>query len=1088
MIRVLATVLVFLLLSPMTASAAKGLARYKSGPIAISRDGAAVWVVNSDANSVTRIAAGPDTVVAEIPVGRTPKNLAIAPNGSEVWVTNHESNTVSIVSAATNTVVATLPTLLGPYGVVLSPNGTKAYVVNQVSDSLLTFDVATRTVIDRDPVGHRSRAIAITSDGSRIMVQQWIAEWGQMITSFLDENGGSLSAASLGLAGPVPQGDGGFAGCALGISVGPGDSILWVPDLDQNWDNGPIKYPGEGQLTLNSTMQAVVREVRISDRTEILEHSAGGRRRLNTAGANVQMPADIAFTADGAFAYIPCAFSNDVLKIATRTNPPSTLLEIPVGDYPNGIAISPTAERAYVSNAFSRNVMVLNTASDAVIDTITTTAETLAPNILNGMKLFFTSTGRMSTNARITCAGCHPDGYPDGFNWDFTQFGNGRRNTRSPRVLSTYAPLLSPGTWDEIQDGEWSIQGVHFGEGLADGTDNPPVGAPNAGRSQDLDDLAAFVHTLAIRDESPARNPDQSLTASAAAGKVIFDSDEAGCRFCHPEPLFTDKLRHDVGTYLIETDAGGCEGCHPPMSAAVKAEYGARVLTSDTQSGYLGYVTPTLCSIYDTDPYLHNGKARYLQSVVGGLNPHDEHGQTTHLTTEERYDLIAYLRSIVRGREDVTPPRIEFVRATDVTEVVVRFLEPVDPASATDIGNYSIDNGVSVMSASLEPFSTFMGCDGLTVHLYTSPHAPATTYTLTVQGVKDASMNGNTAAASATYEYAPQATFVFSNIDSLYTSRLARDAYMDEGAPTWNFGRSADFRVGKSGATRRGLLLFDFYPMLSTIVADSSDIVSAKIRLRLRDQAAADSVTIYAYRLLRYFAEGSGGAVAGQANPNQTNWNSIREGRVAWGASGASQNVPGCEGDVTADYLAAADRAFTPEDSARVAATGEFYEWDVTRSVRWRFANPLFWDFGHVFVAADEVEGSEKIFCSLEDSVEAYRPQLVVTVRADAAVGVPFADAGASSGYALAPSRPNPTRGNTTFAFALPKPEHVTLRLFDASGRAVRVLSESAFPAGVHEIAWDGKGGDGSEAASGTYFYRIKAGRFSQVGRLTVVR
>jgi len=59
------------------------------------------------------------------------------------------------------------------------------------------------------------------------------------------------------------------------------------------------------------------------------------------------MPADVSFTADGQYAYLPCSFSNDVLKIEVGVNPPATLLEIPVGEFPNGIVLSPTADRAY---------------------------------------------------------------------------------------------------------------------------------------------------------------------------------------------------------------------------------------------------------------------------------------------------------------------------------------------------------------------------------------------------------------------------------------------------------------------------------------------------------------------------------------------------------------------------------------------------------------------------------------------------------------------------------------------------------------------------------------------------------------------
>lgn len=1046
---------------PASSLAATGMVRYKSGPIAITQDGSTVWVVNPDNDTVTRIAAGPDTVVATVSVGDNPKNLAISPDGSEVWVTNFESNTVSVVSAASNSVVATLQTLLGPVGVLVTPNGMKAHVVNQLSDSLLTFDVPSRTVIDRKALPHRPRAIAMQSDGLKFFVQQYLSLNTTQRTAFFDSAGASLGTAFEILSSPVPQGDGGYPGIIQAFAVGPLDTTLWFPCLDVNPQNGPILFPGTGQLTLNSTLQAVVREVRIGPKLEMPEGPAGGRRRLNSAGANVQMPSDVAFTSGGGFAYLPCSFSDDVLKVNTNTNPPTTLLEIPVGAYPFGIAISPVADRAYVANFLDRNVMVINTNDDTVIDTIATASEMLAASILNGKKLFHTSTGRMSTNSRIACAGCHPEGQHDAVNWDFSQFHDGKRNTQNLLGVFAKQPLHTIGDRDEVQDFEHNIHVLHFGAGLADGPDNPSVGAPNAGRSQDLDDLAAYVNSLNVRNESPFRNPsDQSLTAAAQAGKLLFESDETGCKYCHPEPLFTDNILHDVGTYL-----------------------------SNDTSGYQGFVTPTLRDVYETDPYLHAGHAGTIEDVIGARNPRDEHGKTTQLNVSQRSELVAYLKSIIGGTEDVTPPGIEYARAIDLTEVIVRFLEPVEATSAANIANYSIDNGVTVLSASIDPFVSYMGKDGLTVHLYTTPHLAYVAHTVTVTGVKDLSANANAIGgpgATATYSFGVNPTFVFSNVDSLYTSRLARDTYIEDGNGTFNYGDSKELKVGVNTATSRAIAKFDFYPMLSTVVADTSDILSAKIRLTVKAEAAEAPTTIRAYRLLKYFVEGSG-VDAGQGHVGQTNWFSAREGRIPWGLSGASRSTAGIEGNLTSDYFAADDRAFSPDDSKDVSTPGSVVEWDVTQSVKWAFANPYYYNLGHIFVADPEGALSEKVFYSLQDSVEANRPQLVITLAINTPVSVE-SPAGSSIAYSLAQSRPNPARGQATFGFSLPRAEMVTLRIFDVSGRAVRTLVEGRLDPGTYERVWDGRDNGGRQVGPGHFFYRIKAGTWSDVKRMTLVR
>jgi len=1046
---------------PALAAATTGMVRCKSGPIAISQDGSSVWVVNPDHDTVTRIAAGPDTVLAQIAVGDDPRNLAISPDGSEVWVTNYRSNNLSVISAASNSVVATLSTLSGPFGVIVTPNGQKAHVVNQLSDSLLTFDVALRTVIARKPLSHRPRAIAMLPDGSKFFVQQYLSLQTTTRTDFFDGSGTSLGTAFEILFGPVPQGDGGYPGIVQAFAVGPRDTTLWLPCMDVNPQNGPINFPTTGQLTLTSTLQAVIREVRISTKVEMAEGATVGRRRLNPAGAKVQMPADVAFTSDSAYAYLPCSFSDDVLKVNTATNPPSTLVEIPVGSYPFGIAFSPTADRAYVANFLSRDVSVINTATDQVIATVPTATEVLSASILNGKKLFHTATGRMSTDSRISCAGCHPEGEHDGVNWDFSQFGDGKRNTQNlPGVLGTQ-PLHTIGDRDEVQDFEANIQVLHFGQGLADGPDNPSVGTPNAGRTQDLDDLAAYVNSIELRPDSPYRIPaDQSLTTAASNGKTLFEDPVVGCRFCHPAPLFTDNLLHDVGTYL----------------------------SIDT-SGFQGYLTPTLRNVFDTDPYLHAGHANTLDDVLTLRNPNNEHGKTSQLTTGQKSELVAYIRSIVSGKEDTTPPQIEFARALDMTEVVVRFLEPVDAATATNASNYAINNGVSVVSASLDAFQKYMGRDLLTVHLFTTPHVGGHDYTLTVSNVKDLSMNANAIPGggyTANYTQAQQAEFTFSNIDSLYTSRLGRDIHIDNGQPTWNFGKSQDLKVGVGTSTARGIVRFDFHPMLSTVVSDTNDIVSAKIRLLLKTQASTTPVTIYAYRLLRSFVEGSGDN-AGQPYTSQTNWNSARQGRFAWGTAGAASNAVGVEGDVASEYNTSYDRAFTPDDSAIVSATGNTYEWDVTHAIRWAFANPYFYNFGHLLVAVED-PSSEKVFGSLDDPTQANRPVLVITVAANAAVSVDGPTADASAGFRLEQNRPNPSAGGASIAFAIPRAERVTLRIFDASGRSVRTLTDMSFAAGAHQIRWDGRNDAGSVVGAGTYFYRIKAGRFSDVKRLVIVR
>jgi len=51
---------------------------------------------------------------------------------------------------------------------------------------------------------------------------------------------------------------------------------------------------------------------------------------------------------------------------------------------------------------------------------------------------------------------------------------------------------------------------------------------------------------------------------------------------------------------------------------------------------------------------------------------------------------------------------------------------------------------------------------------------------------------------------------------------------------------------------------------------------------------------------------------------------------------------------------------------------------------------------------------------------------------------------------------------------------HVTLTVYDVTGRRVRTLTDTVWPAGEHVIRWDGVATSGAPAPSGVYFFRLK--------------
>lgn len=91
-------------------------------------------------------------------------------------------------------------------------------------------------------------------------------------------------------------------------------------------------------------------------------------------------------------------------------------------------------------------------------------------------------------------------------------------------------------------------------------------------------------------------------------------------------------------------------------------------------------------------------------------------------------------------------------------------------------------------------------------------------------------------------------------------------------------------------------------------------------------------------------------------------------------------------------------------------------------------------------------------------------------------------------GFVLEQNYPNPFNPSTHIRFRLPADARVTLEVFNLLGQKVRRLADGQHPAGEHTVIWDGRSDAGVPAASGIYFYRLRAGEFVQTRRMLLLR
>ena len=284
----------------------------------------------------------------------------------------------------------------------------------------------------------------------------------------------------------------------------------------------------------------------------------------------------------------------------------------------------------YVHNQLSRFVSVFRCHNDGSLEHIqdinTVANELLAPEVLTGKRIFHNTIDHaLSLEGYMSCASCHVDGGHDGRNWDLTNLGEGIRNTIDMRGKEgmKHGVLHWTGNFDEIHDFDIQLQKLNGGEGYRFITNNVETSMVDVkfGLNKRLNELSAYISSLATYPKSKHRSSNGEMTASALEGKKHFVS--LNCVQCHPAPLYTDSYEsvlHDVGT--------------------INAKSGQRL------SGELtGFDTPSLIGLATTAPYLHDGSAQNLMEVfkTGKGEKAKAHQCVLTLDTQQQEELVDFL-------------------------------------------------------------------------------------------------------------------------------------------------------------------------------------------------------------------------------------------------------------------------------------------------------------------------------------------------------------------------------------------------------------------------------------------------------------
>lgn len=622
-----------------------------------------VYVVNPDHHTVAALDAKALTKLWEKPVGKGPRSLALDSSG-QLWVACEDEAVLSVLDGDDGHSLATvpMPPASRPFGIAFIPGSTRALVTLSGTGRLVEVDAEARRVVDNVDLGFRARALGVTGEG-RIFVGRFLSPAVQGEIAEISRSPLKKKAVIPLAMNPGPDNEGNSRGVpnALNdIAITPDGRTAWVASKKDNVLGG--RFRDGVDITFETTVRTITSQIDIASGRETLER----RKDYN----NNSMSMAVAFTREGDYAFVAQATSNNVSVVDAWSGGDVTSLE-PTGAEadraPEGLALDENDSLLFVRYFLSREVGVWDVSAVGVdnarvrkVASISTAAsEPLTPEVLRGKRVFYNASDiRMSFDRYTSCFVCHMDGGTDSRVWDFTQRGEGLRRTTSlqGRAGTGMGPVHWSGNFDEIQDFEHDIRGPFRGKGFltdADfgaGTRSTTLGDKKAGKSLELDALAAYVSSLTVVHPSPYRNTDGTLTGEGKAGKAIFNREDVGCARCHSGNNFTDSklppLSSD-GSLAVTSGPLPAGDFLTPQGFLVhdvgtlKAYSGHRLNDS-----LIGFDTPTLKGIWELGPYLHDGSATTLMDVITVANPKDKHGKTSQLTEKEREQLVAYLMQI----------------------------------------------------------------------------------------------------------------------------------------------------------------------------------------------------------------------------------------------------------------------------------------------------------------------------------------------------------------------------------------------------------------------------------------------------------
>lgn len=167
--------------------------------IEVRPDGQVLYVARSG-GPISVVDLKQNIVIKEIDSENTPHHLSFDNNGAKLFVVNAENDTLTVIDSQKHEIIKTIPVGDNPRSVALNPDEALAYVTNMDSNTVSMIDTQLVEVVDEIPVGNGPYGIAFSADGGDLL---YVSDMRGNDVSVIDTTGNAINTTiSLGSAGP----------------------------------------------------------------------------------------------------------------------------------------------------------------------------------------------------------------------------------------------------------------------------------------------------------------------------------------------------------------------------------------------------------------------------------------------------------------------------------------------------------------------------------------------------------------------------------------------------------------------------------------------------------------------------------------------------------------------------------------------------------------------------------------------------------------------------------------------------------------------------------------------------------------------